>query len=89
MFTKGKEKTGGRKKGKANKTTEEIRALIQSFIETNAGTLQANYNKLSDDKKLIFFEKMLGHVLPKPLDELQRLTDEQLDELIKRLKQHD
>lgn len=89
MFTKGKEKTGGRAKGKANKTTEEIRALIQSFIETNAGTLQANYNKLSEDKKLIFFEKMLSHVLPKPLDELQRLTDDQLDELIKRLKQHD
>jgi hypothetical protein len=79
-------KFGGRKKGARNKTPEQIRKVIQSFIDRNFDSLQAEFNKLDAEKKLFFIEKLLKHVLPKPLNELERLTDEQLDELIKRLK---
>lgn len=76
----------GRKKGSKNKTPEEIRQLIQNFIERNIDTLQTDFDKLSPDKKLQFIEKLFSHVLPKPMNELERLTDEQLDEIINRLR---
>jgi polyhydroxyalkanoate synthesis regulator protein len=81
----------GRKAGVQNKTTNELRMLVQDFIEDNLHTLQKSFDKLEDKDKLNFIEKLLKHVLPTPLSELERLTDEQLDILIHRLKrqQHD
>ncbi|MGE0089436.1 MAG: hypothetical protein AB7S50_08195 [Bacteroidales bacterium] len=76
----------GRPKGSRNKTPEEIRLLIQSFIDNNLKTLQSDFEALEPSKRLDFIEKLLKHILPKPLNELERLTDEQLDELIERLK---
>ena len=83
---KGIPKTGGRKQGTANRSTDELRNLLQSFIDTNMKTLQADYNKLEPKDRLNFINSLLRHVLPAPLQELERLTDEQLDELIERLK---
>ena len=77
----------GRKKGKPNKTTEEVRGLVQSFIEQNIETLQADFDQLEPKDRLTFIERLLKHVLPNPLHELERLSDEQLDELIARLKE--
>jgi hypothetical protein len=76
----------GRPKGKPNKNTEELRALFQSFIEVNIETLQDDFDKLEAKDRLAFIEKMARLVMPAPMNELQRLTDEQLDSLIKRLK---
>lgn len=84
---KGIPKTGGRKKGTPNRSTDELRNLLQSFIDTNMKTLQADYNKLEPKDRLNFINSLLRHVLPAPLQELERLTDEQLDELINRLKE--
>ncbi|MDY0026907.1 MAG: hypothetical protein RBS33_13045 [Lentimicrobium sp.] len=85
---KGIPKTGGRKQGTANRSTDELRNLLQSFIDTNMKTLQADYNKLEPKDRLNFINSLLRHVLPAPLQELERLTDEQLDELINRLKKN-
>jgi polyhydroxyalkanoate synthesis regulator protein len=81
----------GRKAGVQNKTTNELRMLVQDFIEDNLHTLQKSFDKLEDKDKLNFIEKLLKHVLPTPLTELERLTDEQLDIFIHKLKtqQHD
>ncbi len=81
----------GRKAGKQNKTTNELRMLVQDFIEENWQTLQKSFDRLDDKDKLNFIEKLLKHTLPAPLAELERLTDAQLDILIHKLKtqQHD
>ncbi len=76
----------GRPKGKPNKSTEELRGIVQAFIETNLETLQTNFDLLEPKEKLMFLDKMLKMVLPQPLNDLEKLTDEQLDELIKKLK---
>ncbi len=78
----------GRPKGTPNKTSDEIRNLIQDFIDKNMETLQADYEALEPKDRLNFIERLFKHVLPAPLHELERLTDEQLDELITRLKKN-
>jgi hypothetical protein len=85
---KGIPKTGGRKQGTANRSTDELRNLLQSFIDDNMETLQADFDKLEPKDRLNFIERLFKHVLPAPLHELERLTDEQLDELITRLKKN-
>jgi len=77
----------GRKAGTPNKSTNELRLLVQSFVEENWQTVQGAFDKLDDKDKLNFIEKLLKHTLPAPLTELERLTDEQLDTLIHKLKQ--
>lgn len=76
----------GRPKGKPNRTTDELRVMVQNFIDDNLQTLQADFDKLEPKDRLAFIERLLKHVLPAPLQELDRLTDEQLNELINKLK---
>ena len=76
----------GRPKGAPNKTTEEIRTMLQDFITANIESLQADFQAMEPKERLSFFERLLKHILPAPLPELERLTDEQLDELIEKLK---
>lgn len=76
----------GRPKGIPNKTTDELRATVQAFIEDNIEKLQDNFDLLEPKEKLIFIEKMLKMVLPQPLNELEKLSEEQLDQLIIKLK---
>lgn len=54
----------GRKKGAVNKTTAEIKTLIQSFIACNTDDLQKTYDALEPRDKALFFEKMLKYVIP-------------------------
>ncbi len=83
---KGLPKTGGRKQGTINKSTDQLRNLLNVFIDTNMKTLQADYDKLEPKDRLNFINSLLRHVLPAPITEIERLTDQQLDELINRLK---
>jgi hypothetical protein len=78
----------GRPKGKANRTTDELRSLLAEFIDKNMGSLQADFDKLEAKDRLNFIERLLKHILPSPMGELERLSDEQLDELINRLKKN-
>ena len=77
-----------RPKGKANRTTDELRSLLQNFIDANIETLQNDFDQLEVKDRLTFIERLLKHVLPAPLQELERLTDDQLDQLINRLKKN-
>ncbi len=76
----------GRPKGKPNRSTDELRTLLHDFIDSNMESLQQNFDQLEPKDRLNFIERLLKHILPAPLQELERLTDEQLDELINRLK---
>lgn len=76
----------GRPSGKPNKTTDELRKLFIQFLDKNMNDLQTNYNKLDAKDRLLFIERIAKLVLPRPLNELEKLTDEQLDDLIRRLR---
>ena len=76
----------GRKKGEPNKTTDELRGLLQSFLEANIETLQSDFDQLEPKERLSFIERIAKMIIPAPLHELQRLTDDQLDILINKLK---
>jgi hypothetical protein len=61
-FEKGKPKTGGRKKGTPNRSTEEMRLLLKSFadgelenIATYFQDIKGGYNKLDMLVKLLKF----------------------------------
>jgi len=81
-----KQKTGGRKKGVPNRTTEELRSMVQNFLEQHWETLHADFEKLQPSQRVMFLEKLLTHVLPKPLTDLSQLSESDLDILIERLK---
>ena len=71
---------------RSGKGTEQIRSLIRKFVSANIDGLQADYDKLEPKERFILMERLLRHILPSPVDELERLSDEDLDRLIVKLK---
>jgi hypothetical protein len=87
-FTKGK---GGRPKGKPNKITGTLREWISSFIDNNRPQIQKDWKSLDPKDRLIMFERLLKYTLPTLQAttltvDFEKLTDQQLDEIIERLK---
>jgi len=76
----------GRPKGTPSRTTEELRKLVQSFIEANIEDVQAQYDVLEAKDKLLFLEKLLKIVLPPPIVSLEQLSEQDLQTLINKLK---
>lgn len=76
----------GRPKGSPNKSVEEVRNLVQQFVENNLETLQADFEQLEPKDRLTFIEKLLKHVLPNPIVSLEQLSESDLDILLDKLK---
>jgi hypothetical protein len=77
----------GRPKGVKNKSSEQLRRTISRFISGNLTRLQSDFEALKTPReRLAFIEKMLKFILPPPQDELTRLSDQDLDRLINKLK---
>jgi len=76
----------GRRPGSKNKTNEAIREQILDFISGHINDLSECYNQLEPKEKLLFFDKLLRHILPPPMHDLEKLTDQQLDLLIQKLR---
>jgi hypothetical protein len=76
----------GRPKGSPNKTVEEVRGLVQQFVENNLETLQADFEQLEPKDRLLFIERLLKHVLPSPIASLEQLSEADLDILLDKLK---
>ena len=55
----------GRPAGTPNKSTDKLRDVIKSFLETNMKDLQKNYNALEPKDKLDFIQKILVYTTPK------------------------
>ncbi|MFA5189060.1 MAG: hypothetical protein WC460_06915 [Patescibacteria group bacterium] len=75
----------GRPKGSQNRTTTEIKELINQFISGNLEDLQTNYDQLEAKDKLQFFRDLLKFVLPTQNQSeinINQLTDNELDTLI-------
>lgn len=89
-----KRKTGGRKAGIPNKTTAEMRKILQSFLSRKFSELDNIFNELEPKDKVNAIIKMLPYLLPKqtetsfkntstpPEQDLSKLTDEELHKLI-------
>lgn len=54
----------GRPKGKPNKTTDQLRGVFQSFIESNIHTMQDSFDQLEPKDQLYFIERLARLVLP-------------------------
>jgi hypothetical protein len=77
---KGSQKYGGRKAGTPNRTTEQIRQLIQLFIEDNLPDIQNVYKDLEPKDKARFIDSMLKHIVPPPATP-EKLSEDQLKQL--------
>lgn len=76
----------GRPKGVPNKTTNELRGLLQSFIEQNLEQIQADYEGLEPYQRLTILERLLKFVLPPMITDLSQLSESDLDLLLSRLR---
>ena len=81
----------GRPKGSFNKTTKELRQMISDFLLENFEEIQQTFKELPPKEKVKLYCNLLAFALPrlKPVDEtvLERLSDQELDELFEKLKE--
>jgi len=87
QFKKGE---GGRPKGSSNKITYELREWITHFIHGNTAQIQQDWMALEPKDRILMFEKLLKYTLPSlqavtASVEIEKLTDEQLDEITNRI----
>ncbi|TWR26914.1 hypothetical protein FPZ42_07720 [Mucilaginibacter achroorhodeus] len=64
MFHKGQQKTGGRKKGTKNKTTQEIRDAIQLVLSDKVDQLAEDLAKMDKFKQWTILNAVAKYVLP-------------------------
>jgi len=79
----------GRKKGVPNKSTNELRLLLQAFIEKNLERLQADFDTLEPYQRLYLIERYLKMILPPVMTSLNQLSEEDLDILIEKLRREE
>lgn len=63
-FKKGKEKTGGRKKGAVNKTTADIRNAFTELLGDNLEQLQKDFAELDPKDRIKMFLDMSKYIIP-------------------------
>ncbi len=88
-FKKGEDtrrNTAGRPKGSENRSNKAIRDALRAFITLNMDQLQKDFNALESWQRLTLFERLIKHVLPAPLQPIERLTEDEFNELVKRVK---
>lgn len=78
----------GRPKGTPNKTTAELRTRISDFLNENWQIIENDFRQIEPEKRISLFEKLLQYVMPRMQavqNEFEKLTDEQLDQIINEL----
>ena len=55
----------GRPKGIANKSTQEMRAVLQEFVERNIIHLQAEFDQLDSVERLRVLERFMQYLMPR------------------------
>lgn len=87
---KGQTKTGGRQAGTPNKVTKNLREWINQLVDDNRLQIERDLKELDPKDRLQILEKLMSYVLPKlqSIDQkidFDQISDEQLDEIIKKL----
>lgn len=91
-FEKGKSgNPNGRPAGAKNKVSEELREAMSDFLQGEFNALKTAVSKLNPKERMRFFVDCLPFVLPKLQStslqtDFERIPDDQLDEIIERLK---
>lgn len=80
---KGK-KTGGRRKGSLNRTTEEIRKSLLQLLDDNLKNLQADIESMSGKDRATILISLARHCTP-PAVNPEKLTEEQMEQIIEYL----
>lgn len=81
----------GRPKGSKNKSVSQLRELIGEFLEDRFENVATDFDKLKPFAKVKLYIDLLQYALPKMQANsnkigFENMTDEQLDEIIERLK---
>ncbi len=77
----------GRPKGRANRSTDRLRNLLFDLINNNLDNLQTDISSLEPYQRLQMIDRLLKHILPPPMDPLERLDNDSLDMLIQKLRE--
>ncbi len=91
-FEKGKSgNRNGRPKGSKNKGGEKLRDLITGFLEDNFNQVVQDFDNLTPRDRMKVYTDLLQYAVPKlqavnSSIRFEDLTEEQLDEIINRLK---
>ncbi len=87
-LTKGiKNNPNGRKKGIPNKSTSELRNVLQALIEKNFLSLEQDMAALEPKERIAAISKFLTMILPPPITDLSKLSENDLNIIINTLKQ--
>tara|TARA_R110000803_G_scaffold131141_6_gene198439 strand:- start:9741 stop:10040 length:300 start_codon:yes stop_codon:yes gene_type:complete len=63
-FEKGKDKTGGRTKGSANKATTKVRDSFANLLEDNLDQIKEDFTKLEPKDRIKLFLDLSKYVIP-------------------------
>jgi hypothetical protein len=82
----------GRPRGTQNKLNTKVKGFLTTILEENFESVQAAFAQLDGKDKVKYWIDMLPYVVPKLQSmsaaiDFEKLTDEDLDEIIERLKQ--
>lgn len=61
----GHPKSGGRKKGSANKVTNNLREFVNSLLNDNREQIIEDLQEVEHAERLRIYEKLLSYVIPK------------------------
>ena len=65
----------GKPKGTLNRQTAELRSFVAELIQDNQEKIKDDLSKLDAERRLMYFEKLLQFVLPKPTPTLFPLEE--------------
>lgn len=82
---KGK-KTGGRRKGSLNRTTEEVRKSLLQLLDDNLENLKRDLKALEPKERAQILISLAKHCTPAAMNP-EKLSEEQLQQIIDYLKQ--
>ena len=86
MKAKGDKKTGGRKKGVPNKTTQTQREFLIKLVDGQRAQIKKDLKSLEPKDRLMIIEKFMSYILPK----LQSATiATSIDEIIKQIEKEE
>lgn len=63
-FEKGHQKAGGRQKGTPNKSTDELRLMLQNIAAKNFDKLEDDLNEMKVGMRWTVIEKLLKYFMP-------------------------
>ena len=86
-FKKGQ---GGRKPGKPNKATTDLRQWINDFIDSNLEQIKEDWKRLEPRERIVLFEKLLKYSIPtlqatSLTTDFEKLSDEDLQKIVDEL----